>query len=108
MRNSKDSIRFLNELLMQKEPIQKILIMIARHFKSLLITKHCLAENRDVGTELNTKFPFIVSKYKEQSKRFSKEELESIILELSDLDMDSKLSKIDAKIGLETILISTM
>lgn len=108
MRRAAEAIRFLNELLLQKEPIQKILIMIARHFKSLLITKICVAENRDVASELNTKFPFIIHKYKEQARSFSKEELENLIVSLANLDVDSKIGKMDAKIGLETILIGVM
>lgn len=107
-RNISNTLRFLEELLMQKEPLQKILIMIARHFKSLLITKICLEENRNISEELNTKFPFIINKYKEQSKRFNKEELENILINLSELDVDSKVGKIDLKIGLELCLIKAM
>lgn len=107
-RNISNTFKYLNELLQQKEPLQKILIMIARHFKSLLITKICIIENRDISVELNTKFPFIINKYKEQSKKFSREELENILIDLSDLDTDSKLGKIDLKIGLEIILVKSM
>ena len=107
-RNISNSIKFLEELLEQKEPIQKILIMIAKHFKSLLITKICLNENRNVADELNTKFPFIVNKYKEQARRFTHEELEQVLVDLAELDMDSKLGKIDLKIGLEITLVKAM
>ncbi|MBQ9314977.1 MAG: DNA polymerase III subunit delta [Clostridia bacterium] len=107
-RNIAISLKYLDELLMQKEPLQKILIMIARHFKSLLITKMCIQNNVSVSEELNIKFPFIVNKYKEQSKRFKEEELKSILIDLADLDSDSKIGKIDLKIGLELCLIKTM
>lgn len=107
-RNISNSLKFLEELLEQKEPIQKILIMIAKHFKSLLITKVCLNENRNVADELNTKFPFIVNKYKEQARRFTREELEQVLVDLAELDMDSKLGKIDLKIGLEITLVKAM
>lgn len=107
-RNISNSLKFLEELLEQKEPIQKILIMIAKHFKSLLITKICLNENRNVADELNTKFPFIVNKYKEQARRFTREELEQVLVDLAELDMDSKLGKIDLKIGLEVTLVKAM
>ena len=82
--------------------------MIAKHFKSLLITKICLNENRNVADELNTKFPFIVNKYKEQARRFTREELEQVLVDLAELDMDSKLGKIDLKIGLEISLVKAM
>lgn len=107
-RNISNALRYLEELLEQKEPLQKILIMIARHFKSLLITKFCIQENRSVGDELNTKFPFIINKYKDQSKKFTLDELKQILVELAELDVDSKIGKIDLKIGLELCLVKAM
>lgn len=107
-RNIAVSLKYLDELLMQKEPLQKILIMIARHFKSLFITKICVQNNLNVSEELNIKFPFIVNKYKEQCRRFSEKELGDILIYLADLDSDSKVGKIDLKIGLELCLIQSM
>lgn len=107
-RNISNTLRLLDELLQQKEPLQKILIMIARHFKSLLITKLCLNENRNLSEELNTKFPFIINKYKEQARKFTCEELENVLVDLAELDMDSKVGKIDLKIGLEITLVKAM
>ncbi len=107
-RNISNTLKFLEELLAQKEPLQKILIMIARHFKSLLITKICILENRSIADELNTKFPFIINKYKDQARRFELNELEDIIINLANLDADSKIGKIDLKIGLELCLINAM
>lgn len=107
-RNISDALRYLDELLKQKEPLQKILIMIARHFKSLLITKICLNENRNVAEELNTKFSFIVNKYENQARKFTQKELENIIIDLAELDMNAKLGKIDLKIGLEVALVKSI
>lgn len=107
-RNIAVSLKYLDELLMQKEPLQKILIMIARHFKSLLMTKLCMNQNLSVSEELNIKFPFIVNKYKEQCRRFQKEELENILIHLANLDSDSKIGKMDLRIGLELCLIQSM
>lgn len=107
-RNISNALKFLEELLQQKEPLQKILIMIARHFKSLLITKICLNENRNIAEELNTKFPFIINKYKDQARKFTCEELENVLVDLAELDMDSKVGKIDLKIGLEIALVKAM
>lgn len=107
-RNISNVLKYLEELLEQKEPLQKILIMIARHFKSLLITKFCIQENRNVSEELNTKFPFIINKYKEQSKKFTIDELKKILVDLAELDVDSKIGKIDLKIGLELCLVKAM
>lgn len=107
-RNIATSLKYLEELIMQKEPLQKILIMIARHFKSLLITKICVQKNISVSEELNIKFPFIVNKYKEQCRKFKEDELKNILIDLANLDSDSKVGKIDLKIGLELCLIKSM
>ena len=94
----------LNELIANKEPIQKIMIMIAKHFKSLLVAKVATAENKNLLAELNTKSAYAANKYKEQARRFEKEELISIIMKLAKLDVDSKIGKIDLKIGLEKLI----
>lgn len=107
-RNISKALICLEELLKMKEPLQKILIMIARHFKSLLVTKICLNEGKNPAEELNTKFTFIVSKYKDQAKKFSLEELNSLIVDLANLDADSKVGKIDLKTGLELSLVKVM
>lgn len=103
-KNVKSALICLNELIENKEPIQKIVIMIAKHFKSLLVTKLATEQNLNVMNELGTKSTYAASKYKEQSRRFSKKELVDMIKKLAKLDIDSKLGKIDLKIGLEKII----
>lgn len=107
-RNVAVSLRYLEELLRQKEPLQKIVIMIARHFQALFITKLCLQNHQSVSEELNIKFPFIVNKYKDQCQRFRTEELADILVQLADLDSDAKIGKMDLKMGLELLLIQAM
>lgn len=103
-KNKKMALKCLNELIENKEPIQKIMIMIAKHFKSLLVAKIAISENKNLLTELNTKSTFAANKYKEQARCFEKQELISIIMKLSKLDVDSKIGKIDLKIGLEKLM----
>lgn len=105
-KNKKAALKSLNELLENKEPIQKIVIMIAKHFKSLLVAKVATIENKNVMDELATKSAYAAGKYKNQSKSFSLEELKNIIKELAKLDIDSKTGMIDLKIGLERIICS--
>lgn len=102
----KTALSALNELLENKEPIQKIAIMIAKHFKALLVVKIAMMENRNVLDELATKSPYAANKYKNQAKSFSIEELKQKVLDFSKLDIDSKTGKIDLKIGLERIICS--
>ena len=105
-KNTIEVIRILNELLYTKEPIQKILITLYNHFKKLYTVKLAEKENKNIAIELNLKpnQTFLVNKYKTQSKYFESGELQTILQELSDLDYNYKIGKIDLNIGLESIL----
>ena len=100
----KATLKNLEDLLENKEPLQKILIMITKHFKSLLLAKIALEQGKSVATELGIN-PYPAKKYSEQSKNFSKEELIRIFKELAQLDVDSKVGKIDLKIGMQKIIM---
>lgn len=101
----KSTLKYLEELLGNKEPLQKILIMITKHFKSLLLAKVILEQGKSVAAELGIN-PYPAKKYSDQSKNFSKEELIRIFKELAELDADSKVGKIDLKIGLQKVMMS--
>ncbi len=103
-KNTKRSLELLNELLKNKESIQMITIMIARHFKSLLVAKMALANNKNVSDELRGKSPYACSKYTNQSKLFSIEEIVNIIRSLAKIDISSKTGLIDLRIGLENVI----
>lgn len=102
----KEAIEVLNNLIMSKEPIQKILITLYNHFKKLYFTKLSIEYNKDIIKSLNLKpnQVFLVNKYKMQAKQFKINELRKIIQELEDLDYKYKIGLIDINIGLETIL----
>lgn len=96
----------LNNLLYNKEPIQKILITLYNHFKKLYFTKIAEKNKLDIAKALNLKpnQMFLVNKYKMQAKSFTDLEISNIIKELIDLDYNYKIGKIDLNVGLETIL----
>ena len=96
----------LNNLIYNKEPIQKILITLYNHFKKIYFTKLALEDRKDIVQVLNLKPNqiFLVNKYKMQAGYFSKEELKNILDELILLDKNSKIGLIDLNIGLESIL----
>jgi len=100
----KATLRSLEDLLENKEPLQKILIMLTKHFKSLLMAKVALEQGKSVAAELGIN-PYPAKKYSDQSKNFSKEELIRIFKDLAQLDVDSKVGKIDLKIGMQKIII---
>lgn len=101
----KATLKNLDDLIENKEPLQKILIMITKHFKSLLLAKEILEQGKNVATELGIN-PYPAMKYSTQCKNFSKEDLIRIFKELAQLDIDSKVGKIDLKIGLQKIIMT--
>lgn len=101
----KSTLKYLEDLLENNEPLQKILIMITKHFKSLLMAKIALEQGKSVSAELGIN-PYPAKKYSDQSKNFSKEELIRIFKELAQLDVDSKVGKIDLKIGMQKVIMS--
>ena len=102
----KMAIEVLNNLIYEKEPIQKILITLYNHFKKLYIVKVAEEYRKDLAQSMNLKPNqlFLTSKYKNQAKYFSKEEIEQIMGELTNLDANYKIGLIDINVGLESIL----
>ena len=100
------AIEVLKNLIYNKEPIQRILIMLYNHFKKLYFLKLATRYNKDIVTSLNLKpnQTFLVNKYKMQAGYFTEKELRKILQELRDLDVNYKNGLIDLEIGLESIL----
>jgi len=105
-RNIKKSLEILNELLYQKEPIQKILITLYNHFKKLYIVKLSQKYKKDLASSMNLKpnQTFLLNKYKMQANYFDEEEIRSILDDMISLDMKYKNGLIDVNIGVEAIL----
>ncbi len=102
----KSALNVLNGLILNKEPVQKILITLYNHFKKLYIIKIAEEYGENVAEAMNLKpnQMFLVTKYKNQAKYFEKQELRKIIDELINLDANYKVGKIDLEVGLEAIL----
>lgn len=100
------ALEVLYGLLVQKEPIQKILITLYNHFKKLYFIKIAQRENKNIQEALNLKpnQTFLVTKYKAQAEYFKEMELKQIVKELINLDYNYKTGVIDLNIGLESIL----
>lgn len=105
-KNTSKALEVLNNLIYNKEPLQKILITLYNHFKKLYIIKLCEKNNKNITESLNLKpnQTFLVTKYKTQSNYFKEEELRDILEELINLDSNYKIGQIDLQIGLEAIL----
>ena len=96
----------LNNLIYEKEPIQKILITLYNHFKKLYIVKIAEEYRKDLATSMKLKPNqlFLTTKYRNQAKYFSKQEIEKIMEEFINLDANYKVGLIDINVGLESIL----
>lgn len=96
----------LDELLLQKEPLQKIYIMIYKHYKSLYLIKYGLENGYDNINEILKLHPFVFLKAKEQVKNYTLSELKNIYKKLMQLDIDSKTGNIDLYAGIINIMCS--
>ena len=105
-KNVKMAIEVLRNLILSKEPIQKILITLYNHFRKLYIVKLALENNKDIISSLNLKpnQTFLVNKYKMQAGYFKTNEIRTILQKLSDLDYKYKIGLIDLNVGFESIL----
>lgn len=105
-KNTEKALEVLNNLIYNKEPLQKIIITLYNHFKKLYFTKLAIKQNKDLVEVLALKPNqiFLTSKYKRQAGYFNENEIEEILKELIELDYQSKNGLIDLDIGLKSIL----
>lgn len=105
-KQTKQAIEVLRNLILAKEPAQKILITLYNHFKKLYLTKLALKENKDMiySLDLKPNQTFLVNKYKIQAGYFKTYEIRRILKELTDLDYKYKIGLIDLEVGFEAIL----
>ena len=105
-KNTQNAIEILRNLVLSKEPLQKILVTLYNHFKKLYLTKIAISENRNIAESLELKpnQTFLTNKYRTQSSYFKTKELRRILQEFCDLDYKYKIGLIDIQVGLESIL----
>lgn len=105
-RDMRKAMEVLNNLIYEKEPIQKILITLYNHFKKLYIVKEASKTGKDLAGAMKLKpnQMFLTNKYRMQAGYFSEEEIENILEEFINLDANYKVGLIDINVGLEAIL----
>ncbi len=101
-----EAIQVLDNLIYQKEPLQKILVTLYNHFKKLYLCRIAIHLNEDIITALNLKpnQTFLVSKYRKQASYFQESDLRQILKELAEMDYQSKNGLIDINIALKSVL----
>ena len=105
-KDTKQAIDVLRNLVLSKEPLQKILITLYNHFKKIYLTKMAISLNKDITSSLDLKpnQTFLANKYRAQANYFKINELRVILQELCNLDYKYKVGLIDLQTGLESIL----
>ena len=109
-KNTEKALEVLNNLIYNKEPLQKIIITLYNHFRKIYLTKIAIKSNKDIvsSLELKPNQVFLANKYKMQAGYFKTSELKKILQELYELDYKSKIGLIDLSIGLESVLCTYM
>ncbi len=102
------AMEVLENLIYQKEPLQKILVTLYNHFKKLYLCTVAIKLNKDVSTALSLKSnqTFLINKYKKQASYFKQDDLKKILNELVEIDYESKNGLIDINIALKSVLCS--
>ena len=103
-KNVAKAIKILDDLKSNKEPMQKILVLLYVHFKKLYITS--LSTTQNVARNLNLKpnQTFLIRKYQTQARYFKPNELRKILNEFIMLDENSKNGNIDIDVGMTAII----
>lgn len=100
--NAGEALEIFNNLISQKEPIQLILFMLARHIKQLICAKD-IGNSKDIITELKVP-PFVASKLTRQCASSTLTELENMYLKCHEFDVLIKSSMINDKMAIEILL----
>lgn len=106
-RNFQAAYEIYGELIKQNEEPIKILSLLARQFRMILQSKvmsHQGYSQKQIATQLKV-HPYAIKIAVEQGKRFSNEELYTIINLLADLDYNIKTGRQDRFFGLEMLLL---
>lgn len=96
------AFRIVDELLLEREAIQKISFMVLRHIRQLLVAADL--RDSDALREALAVAPFVANKLQRQASRFSERALLQIHAEGHRLDVDVKRGKIDDKTALYLLL----
>lgn len=103
-KNIHEAINVLHDLIYAKEPVQKILVMLYNHFKKLYIVQLSKGQNVAQNLKLKPNQTFLVSKYQNQAKFFTQDEIRNLLNEFMYIDEASKSGNLDINVGLESVL----
>jgi len=106
-KQSAKALTLLNDLVVLKEPMPKVMYMIMRQFRQLIQIKLMRREGAN-QTEITTRLklpPYFSAKIIQQAERFSMEKLEKAVSTGLELDLAIKTGKIGDKTAVELMII---
>ncbi|MCX8131748.1 MAG: DNA polymerase III subunit delta [Clostridia bacterium] len=105
-KNTAKALKLLNDMIILKEPIPKILFMITRQLRQVLEMKLLNNEGLNSG-QAATKMgitPYAAGKISKQTRVFDVENLKGAIEESLDMDLAIKTGKIDERMAVELLI----
>lgn len=102
------ALSLLNDMVILKEPIPKVMYMIARQFRQLLQVKLLSnegASQADITSKLGLN-PYVSGKILKQARSFSLEKLESAIGTSLELDLAIKTGRMEDRAAVELMITS--
>lgn len=106
-KQQRKALDYYYDLLALKEPPMRILFLMARQFKLLLEVKVLNGQGfakKEIASQTGL-HPFVVGKYQEQSKAFSKKELRSIMEESVEIEEAIKTGRLNDVLGVELFIM---
>lgn len=106
-KEQRKALDYYYDLLALKEPAMRILFLLTRQFKLLLEVKVLTKQGfdrKDIASKTGL-HPFVVGKYQEQAKSFSKKELRAIMEESADIEESVKTGKLTDILGVELFIM---
>jgi DNA polymerase-3 subunit delta len=105
-RNCSNALKVLDEILMLKEPVPKILFLIAKQIRQLIQVKSLKKEGlgRDRMAARMKLHPFIAAKILKQSESFEEDELKEILKKCHEADYSIKSGRIVERTAMELLL----
>lgn len=105
-KNLVKAYRLLDEMLILKEPIQKINVLVIRQFKNLFFVKQMAAKGypaSKIAAHMDL-HPYIINKHMKQCEKYSMKQLEEAAKDFLEMDTRIKSGKIDPRMALESLI----
>ncbi len=106
-KQQRKALDYYYDLLALKEPPMRILYLLSRQFRLLLQVKDLMGNGHDkssIAKEAGV-HPFVAGKYMQQSKSFSKKELQKIMEDAAETEEAVKTGRLGDKVSVELFII---